>query len=631
MKPVVVARSRRIVVLPLLLAAWMLPGLVQTHATVVVGPFLEGVTTTNAYVLVECDSTATMTNYYGTTTSYGSVAATAFTKTSSGSYVVHRIKLTDLTPDTLYHYQLAGQGFPAADYTFRTLVNPGTSFRFAWQADFRDGTSVHNAIAARILTNAQPLFVLEGGDTCEPPDWATWHSEYFSANEKELGKWMPIYPSPGNHEGWGTLTQSYYQSPDSTGTNGYYSFDCGDVHVTMANRQLTYPIGSAQYNWIQQDVQSSLKPWKIFGTHYPAYCAGGHGEDAASKTVTSNILEPNAVKVYLGGHSHFYQHNLVNGIRHLVVGAAGAPLTAPTTAAYTIKSAQTNCYLVADVSATNLHMVVYNDVGAVLDTIDLYKLSAPTGLAATPGPEQVTLNWDAVAGATSNTVWYGTNLGGPYPTKRSVTGATTTTVTGLAGGTTYYFVATASDTNGPSAISTEVSATPTNPPPVVTLTSPVDGATYIAPATISLSAVVTTNGNTINRVQFYSNTTNFIGEAAVPPYEFVWPDVSAGSYSLLARVVYNGSSTADSTAATVTVDYPPPVISSLGVLSDGSFTLSGTGVARRSYVLLTASNLVPPLVWTPLATNPADDQGVFGFTDTEVTNYWQRYYRVGTP
>ncbi len=610
----------------------MLLCLAHTHATVVVGPFLEGVTTTNAYVLVECDSTATMTNSYGTTTDYGSVATTAFTKTTGyGSYVAHRIKLTNLSPDTLYHYQLTGQGFTSADYTFRTLVNPGTSFRFAWQADFRDGTSVHNAIAARIRTNAQPVFVLEGGDTCDPADWPTWHSEYFSPDEKELGKWIPIYPSPGNHEGWGPLTQSYYQSPDSTGSNGYYSFDCGDLHVTIGNYMVSYAVGSAQYNWIQQDVQSSLKPWKIFGEHSPAYCAGGHGEDAGFKTITSNILEPNGVKVFLGGHSHFYQHNLVNGIRHLVVGAAGAPLVAPSTASYTIKSAQTNCYLVADVSATNLHLVAYNDVGVVLDTIDLYKLPAPTGLAATPGTGQVTLSWDTAAGTTSNTVWYGTNRGGPYPNKQSVTGTTVTAVTGLTNGTNYFFVVTANDANGPSAISAEASATPTNPPPAITLTSPVDGATYFAPASISLAAVVTPNGNTINGVQFYSNTTNLLSEVDVAPYEYVWPSVSVGTYTLLARVVYNGSSTADSGAAAITVDYPPPVILNLGVLNDGSFTLSGTGVVHRDYVLFTASNLAPPLVWTPIATNPADDQGAFGFTDPEATNFWQRYYRVASP
>jgi hypothetical protein len=204
-------------------------------------------------------------------------------------------------------------------------------------------------------------------------------------------------------------------------------------------------------------------------------------------------------------------------------------------------------------------------------------------------------------------------------------------VTGLTNGTNYYFVATATDPNGPSAISAQVSATPTNPAPVVTLTSPANGAAFAAPASINLAANVTTNGNVINKVQFYSNATNLISEDAVPPYAVVWPNVAAGSYSMLARVVYNGSSTADSTAASVTVTNPPPVISSFGTLSNGSFALGGIGGAGQSYVLLTASNLALPIVWTPLATNTADVNGAFSFSDLQATNYQQRFYRIRTP
>lgn len=620
-----------------LLATCLGLGLMPTRAAVIVGPYLEGATTTNAYVLVECDSTATMTNYYGTTTNYGSTAITSVTKsTGAGTTNVHRIKLTGLTPNTLYHYQLVGQGTTSPDYTFRTPVNPGTNFRFVWHADFRSTPAVHDAIAGRIVNTDKPLFVLEAGDTCANGDWAGWHTEFFTGNEKALGRAMPVYPSPGNHEGWGTLPQAYYQSPDSSGTDGYYSFDCGDLHVIMANFQSAsgYASGSAQYNWIQQDVQASLKPWKIFGTHAPAYTYGGsgaHAGDANFQAITSNLLQPNGVKVFLAGHNHFYQHNLVNGIRHLTVGSGGAPLyTIASNATYTVKTIKDNSYLVADVTPTTLHMVIYNNIGTVLDTIDLSKLPAPTSLGATPGSAQVTLAWNAVASATSYTALYGTTAGGPYPTKKTVTTASTP-VTGLVNGTPYYFVVTASNVNGLSAISAEALATPTNPAPVVALSSPARGATFTSPATISLAATVTTNSNTINKVQFYNNATNLIGEDVIPPYAFVWPNVSAGSYSVAARVVYNGSGTADSVAANISVTNPPPVISISGALSNGSFTLSGSGGADQIYVLLTASNLPPLTNWEPIATNTADVNGAFRFSDLEATNYQQRFYRIQTP
>jgi hypothetical protein len=336
------------------------------------------------------------------------------------------------------------------------------------------------------------------------------------------------------------------------------------------------------------------------------------------------------MKVFLAGHNHFYQRNLVNGLHHITCGAAGAPLYSVSSGSGTVVSVSDNCYLVADVSPTNLHIVAYNNAGTVLDNFTLVKPPAPVNLAATPGVGQVALTWNAVAGATNYTVWYGTTSGGPYPTKKNSTVASTT-VTSLANGTNYYFVVTATDPNGPSAISAQVSATPTNPAPVVALSSPTNGAAFAAPATITLAAIVTTNGNTINKVQFYSNTTNLIGEDAIPPYAFVWPGVAAGTYSVLARVVYNGSNAADSTAASVTVTNLPPVISSFGTLSNGSFSLGGIGATGQSYVLLTASNLAPPMAWTPIATNAAGTNGAFSFSDLEATNYQQRFYRIRTP
>jgi predicted phosphodiesterase len=75
----------------------------------------------------------------------------------------------------------------------------------------------------------------------------------------------------------------------------------------------------------------------------------------------------------ISGHSHFYQHNLVNGIHHLVIGSAGAPLHSPQNASYTVKSIKDHNYAIVDLEPTKLHMVVYNDHGKVLDVIDLKK------------------------------------------------------------------------------------------------------------------------------------------------------------------------------------------------------------------------------------------------------------------
>jgi hypothetical protein len=76
----------------------------------------------------------------------------------------------------------------------------------------------------------------------------------------------------------------------------------------------------------------------------------------------------------------------------------------------------------------------------------------------------------------------------------------------------------------------------------------------------------------------------------------------------------------------------PPVISGLNMALDrSSFSLTGAGIAGIAYVLQAATNLVPPVAWVSVATNAADLNGIFNFTDTQVINFNQRFYRVMKP
>jgi hypothetical protein len=133
--------------------------------------------------------------------------------------------------------------------------------------------------------------------------------------------------------------------------------------------------------------------------------------------------------------------------------------------------------------------------------------------------------------------------------------------TGVANGT-HTLSATASDAAGNQATAS-VSVTVNNPMPTpgptVTLTSPTNGASYDAPATINLSASVTADGYTITAVQFYNGST-LLGQSTTAPYSFSWNNVAAGSYSLSAKAVYDTGSTVASATATVRVIriYPRP-------------------------------------------------------------------------
>ena len=90
----------------------------------------------------------------------------------------------------------------------------------------------------------------------------------------------------------------------------------------------------------------------------------------------------------------------------------------------------------------------------------------PTGVTATAGDTQVTVNWSPVAGASSYKIYYGTTAGVTASSTTNVASAVSPqTITGLNDGTAYYFVVTALNAAGESIVSSEQSATPVLPPP----------------------------------------------------------------------------------------------------------------------------------------------------------------------
>ncbi|WP_157499858.1 Ig-like domain-containing protein [Lysobacter sp. Root983] len=100
--------------------------------------------------------------------------------------------------------------------------------------------------------------------------------------------------------------------------------------------------------------------------------------------------------------------------------------------------------------------------------------------------------------------------------------------------------------------------------PVITLTSPANGAQANLPASFVLRADAS-DWDGVNRVEFYADS-QLVNTDTVAPYEYTWSGVGVGSHSVHAIVHDNLGASVQSATANVTVSQPP----------------SGpTGVARR--------------------------------------------------
>lgn len=100
------------------------------------------------------------------------------------------------------------------------------------------------------------------------------------------------------------------------------------------------------------------------------------------------------------------------------------------------------------------------------------------------------------------------------------------------------------------------SVTQTNPlpnqPPTVALTSPANGASFTAPANISIAATASDPENRLARVDFFSGSTR-IGSVSTSPFTMTWPNVAAGTYTISAQAFDADGGSATSSTSTIAV------------------------------------------------------------------------------
>ena len=347
----------------------------QLFSRIIMTPYLQAVTATSVFILVECDQLDTVTVTYGLTPEFGLSARTEIIAATDAKPMtfVHKIWLKKLNPASKYYYQTTQGKSASKGASFYTAATQGMPFRLVWMADCRTGTAVFSKISRNMLA-VHPVVALYGGDLCSNSSYKKWKKEFFIKDQLEFSSQVPFFNSTGNHEGWGQNTKAFTQNPSSASkTQDYYSFDYGDLHVLCLNIMVPYSSGTPQYEFAKNDLAQSTQPWKIVMVHAPVYCSGGHGEDRDLIAMTKAIFEPAKVDIVLAGHSHFYQHNLVNGIHHMVIGDAGAPLYNPVKAVYTVKQAKDYNFAVMDVNAIKIKVMVYNADMVKLDSLEIRK------------------------------------------------------------------------------------------------------------------------------------------------------------------------------------------------------------------------------------------------------------------
>ncbi|MCE7983245.1 MAG: hypothetical protein DYG89_18890 [Caldilinea sp. CFX5] len=249
------------------------------------------------------------------------------------SFIYHRLAITFTVPAAPAHNVAS-----LARRNFKPLITSSTDPIFIGAGD------IANCGADEDEATAQLLDVITGtiytlGDNAYPDGTSANFADCFGPTwGRHLAR---IKPVPGNHDYHVTGAAGYYSyfgaaaSPQdvncTSDCKGYYSYDLGAWHIIALNSEIDVKAGSAQEQWLRQDLAAHPTACTLAYWHKPRFSSGEHQNNTNFHAFWVALYEA-GVDVVLNGHDHNYERFApqdpsaqadANGIREFVVGTGG--------------------------------------------------------------------------------------------------------------------------------------------------------------------------------------------------------------------------------------------------------------------------------------------------------------------
>jgi len=306
------------------------------------GPYLQTGTVSSVIVRWRTDRPAESKVLYGTDPQQLSSQVI-----DSAPKTEHALTLEGLQADTRYHYAIAnGPDVLASgtDYFFVTspaVPKPTRIWVIGDSGSASAGvpagpTAVYNRYREFTGSRYTDLWLMLGDNAYYSGTDAEYQKAVFQLYP-ELLRQTILWSTLGNHETYSQETDgqhAYFKifnfptaaeaGGEPSGTENYYSFDYGNLHVISLDSELSLRVpGSPMLAWLEADLAANTKDWIIAMWHSPPYSKGSHDSDnlfdnfGNMTDMRANIvpiLENYGVDLVLCGHSHNYERSfLMNG------------------------------------------------------------------------------------------------------------------------------------------------------------------------------------------------------------------------------------------------------------------------------------------------------------------------------
>ncbi|KAE7998001.1 hypothetical protein FH972_002581 [Carpinus fangiana] len=265
------------------------------------------------------------------------------------SGIIHHVRLTGLTPNTLYYYRCGDPSIPAMSkiFSFKTMpISSPKNYpdRIAVIGDL--GLTYNTTTTVGHMISNKPDLVLLVGDvtyanlyltngtgsdcySCSFPHTPIHETyqprwDYWGRFMQNLVSKVPIMVVEGNHEieeQAGNLTFAAYSSrfafpSEESGSSStfYYSFNAGGIHFIMLGAYIAYNKTADQYKWLERDlanVDRSITPWLVAAWHPPWYNSynAHYREVECMRVAMEDLLYSYGVDIVFNGHVHAYERS----------------------------------------------------------------------------------------------------------------------------------------------------------------------------------------------------------------------------------------------------------------------------------------------------------------------------------
>src|ERR687890_310921 len=289
----------------------------------------------------------------------------------------HAVALTGLDSGSTYHYRVEGVGGSSATGCFRTApAGDDSRFSFAVVGDSGSGGKGQLAVPAR-LNRWSPRRGRPAGGVVHRPGQGPHNDRRFFAPYRNLIKTVPLFPVLGNHDvrkgNGAAFLENFHLPLGSPGsTKRYYSFDWGNTHFVALDSELYHSDRGSdpeeQRDFLERDLATTRKRWKIVFLHRSPYGSSRHGGDEKVR----EDLEPPFVKhegdFVFSGHDHVYERTVpIRGVTYVVSGGGGRRLYPAGNGDLTASSVSAHHAVLVHVDGGHLSLMAVEAGGTYVD------------------------------------------------------------------------------------------------------------------------------------------------------------------------------------------------------------------------------------------------------------------------